>query len=267
MMSYDLSRGESTRMGLALSAVGSRLEARGRKLRRSAALDLGMVREFVRLLDQCFGELNRAAGIEDEQDALIRRSALQGSFPVLVFQRSGEGEFAASFLVETWRRTAETFGALLPLDWPQEVAEAATPYCAFEPAPVTQELLPMFQIAVFELFRDASSQAHGREILRRLMVLLGLSYDQLGRAFSVSGETVRRWERGSHPIPDERLPDLAQADAALSRLLEIFRAERLLQGVRRKAELFEGETALDWILRGRIGDVAGRYETALAYQG
>jgi uncharacterized protein with PIN domain len=28
-----------------------------------------------------------------------------------------------------------------------------------------------------------------------------------------------------------------------------------------------GERALDWILRGRIAEVAGRYEIALAYQG
>jgi hypothetical protein len=31
--------------------------------------------------------------------------------------------------------------------------------------------------------------------------------------------------------------------------------------------LFDGERALDWILRGRIGDAAGRYEIALSYQG
>jgi hypothetical protein len=37
-------------------------------------------------------------------------------------------------------------------------------------------------------------------------------------------------------------------------------------GIRRPAELFDGETALAWILRGRIAEVADRYETALLYQ-
>ncbi len=109
-------------------------------------------------------------------------------------------------------------------------------------------------------------QVGGREILRRLMAQLGLSFDQLGRIFRVSGETVRRWERGSHPIPDRRLAMLAEADGALTRLTEIFRPQRLRQVVRREAELFEGESALDWILRGRISETTGRYEMALSYQ-
>ena len=36
---------------------------------------------------------------------------------------------------------------------------------------------------------------------RRPMTHLALSYDHLGRALNISGETVRRWERGTHPIP------------------------------------------------------------------
>ncbi len=30
--------------------------------------------------------------------------------------------------------------------------------------------------------------------------------------------------------------------------------------------LFNGESALDWILRGRISETAARYEAALSYQ-
>jgi len=50
-------------------------------------------------------------------------------------------------------------------------------------------------------------------------------------------------------------------------MLEIFRPERLFQVVRRKADLFDGESALEWILRGRVAEVADRYELALSYQG
>jgi hypothetical protein len=54
---------------------------------------------------------------------------------------------------------------------------------------------------------------------------------------------------------------------ALDRLLALFQPARLPLAIRRPAELFDGERALDWILRGRIGEAAGRYEIALSYQG
>jgi len=47
----------------------------------------------------------------------------------------------------------------------------------------------------------------------------------------------------------------------------MFRPERLAQVVRRKAGLFDGESALDWILRGRIVTAVDHYEIALVYQG
>ena len=57
-----------------------------------------------------------------------------------------------------------------------------------------------------------------------------------------------------------------RASSAVMRLAAIFRPERLPQVIRRKAALFGGESALDWILRGQIHEVADRYETTLAYQ-
>jgi transcriptional regulator with XRE-family HTH domain len=105
-----------------------------------------------------------------------------------------------------------------------------------------------------------------RQVARYLMSRLALSYDQLGQALGVSGETVRRWDQGNHPIPGELLAKLSEASAALDRLEAMFQAERLSQVVRRKASSFEGESALDWILRGKIGAAVDRYEPALAYQ-
>jgi len=78
--------------------------------------------------------------------------------------------------------------------------------------------------------------------------------------------TLDSWESGRTTIPKESLAQLQAASAALSRLPAIFPPERLPQVIRREAELFDGKPAVDWIVRGRIADVAERYESALAYQ-
>jgi transcriptional regulator with XRE-family HTH domain len=107
----------------------------------------------------------------------------------------------------------------------------------------------------------------GRLVIERLMGGLSLSQDQLGRMLGVSGETVRRWKTGATGIPLSQVAELTAAESALDRLLRIFRPERLPLAIRRRAELFGGRRALDWILDGRIAEVADRYEAGLAYQG
>ena len=84
--------------------------------------------------------------------------------------------------------------------------------------------------------------------------------------FRVSIETLSAWEAGSTTIPKESLTQLQAASSALSKLLSVFRPERLPQVVRREAELFDGETAVEWMVQGRITEVAERYEQAFAYQ-
>jgi DNA-binding transcriptional regulator YiaG len=106
-----------------------------------------------------------------------------------------------------------------------------------------------------------------RLALDRLMLRLSLSQDEAARMLGVSGETVRRWQRGAVKIPLSRAAQLLSMGEALQRLLALFQPARLPLTIRRQAELFDGERALDWILRGRIAEVAGRYEIALAYQG
>jgi transcriptional regulator with XRE-family HTH domain len=98
------------------------------------------------------------------------------------------------------------------------------------------------------------------------MMHLSLSQDELGRMLGVSGETIRRWKTGGTPVPEPRLAKLTAAEGAMNRLLQIFRPERLPLAIRRPAELFRGKQALDWILDGRIAEVADRYELSLAYQ-
>jgi hypothetical protein len=82
----------------------------------------------------------------------------------------------------------------------------------------------------------------------------------------VSVAALNDWESGRATIPNEKLGQLQAASNALSRLLGIFRPERLPQVIRRPAELFDQESAADWIIAGRITDVAERYESILAYQ-
>ena len=67
--------------------------------------------------------------------------------------------------------------------------------------------------------------------------------------------------------PTANLTELQAAEEALKRLWSVVRPERLPIVIRRPVELFGGRCALDWILEGRIAEVADRYAAALSYQG
>ncbi len=54
--------------------------------------------------------------------------------------------------------------------------------------------------------------------------------------------------------------------ASLAHLEEILVPDRLAEAIRRPAPLFDGRSALDWILEGRFSEVADRYEIAFRYQ-
>jgi hypothetical protein len=84
---------------------------------------------------------------------------------------------------------------------------------------------------------------------------------------AVSADTIVDWEAGRTAIPVEARTTISRASAAVTRMLGIFRPERLPQVVRRTVDIFDGQSALDWILLGRIDEVASRYEAAFAYQG
>lgn len=250
----------------AFRAMSERLDMSSLPRLRPGSPDLGDMREAVRLLDRWLADLNAFAEFEKNLAVLVRYSALQASFPALLLLRLGRHTTALRFLILEWSRIVRALGgACVIADTPAELKTSFPEFSFHDPQ--SRELLTTFNTAVYEVLRDSENHEKGRAILRRFMAVLSLSFDQVGRAFGVSGETVRRWERGSHEIPPERLADLVQADAGLMRLLEIFRPERLGATVRRDAEIFSGETALDWILRGRITAVADRYEAALSYQG
>lgn len=254
----------------AIETVRVRLAKQLPAVGRLSSPDLSIVRDFVHEVEACVDFLNRAAGVAEEDGAaLLRSSVIQSSFPALLLLRQEETRAAAAFLVEAWRRTAEALGESIYLPATGgsglEVREPGTPYRAS--LDLERELLTLYNTVVFEVLLAAEGMGRGRDILRRLMAQLSLSYDQLGRAFGVSGETIRRWERGSHDIPADRMTTLVEAEAALRRLLNIFKPERLPHVLRRKATLFGDESGLDLIFRGRMAEVADRYEVALAYQG
>ncbi len=112
-----------------------------------------------------------------------------------------------------------------------------------------------------------SGEKHGRGLvmLERIQRHLDLSREDLGAMLGLTGDSVRAWETRSEEMPDVVLGKINAAHAALDQLLGVFLPERLPQVIRRRAAAFDGERALDWILDGRISEVADKYDSGLAY--
>jgi transcriptional regulator with XRE-family HTH domain len=96
---------------------------------------------------------------------------------------------------------------------------------------------------------------------------LELSSEDIVCVLGVSAGTAEQWESGETPIPTETRAMLTRADNALSRLLAIFRPERLPQAISQKADLFQGDSARDWICQGRIQEVADLYDANVSLPG
>ncbi len=105
----------------------------------------------------------------------------------------------------------------------------------------------------------------GLRVLQQLQINLGLSREDLGTMLGLTGESVRGWETRSEDIPDAVFGRLVAAQSALDQLLGVFLPERLPMVIRRRAAAFNGERALDWILDGRIAEVADIYDRGLSY--
>jgi len=246
-----------------------RVEARSQELIRDLQEpNLESLRAFVFLIHGCVGELNQTVEMSENQGGFLRASVLQSAFPALAWYRRGNLDQAAEWIFRTWQSQALTFSLLSAPDRARLLGQLGP---AVWDGPIRteereQEFLAGYNLAVAELLASQLKDAQARLILRRMMAYLGLSLDHLARIFDVSSETIRLWERGKSEVPNSLLSELLLADTALHRLLEIFRPERLAQVIRRKNDLFERDQALDWILRGRLADVADRYEEVLAYQ-
>jgi transcriptional regulator with XRE-family HTH domain len=215
--------------------------------------------ELVQAIDDFVagGGGSKAAATNNESIA-VRHRLFQEAFDICFSDYSRNPRRAAEAIRSYLKKVPSSGRKAAAYDAPA-VSEAAA-------ESVSPEWIATYHLAVATVLRQRQSASEGRQILHWLMACLDLSYDDLGRMFNVSGETVRRWERGSHPISSERKAEITLAGAALDRLLKMFRLERLSETVRRPAELFERKTALAWILQGRIAEVADRYEILLRYQ-
>ena len=181
---------------------------------------------------------------------------LTGEFAEKARGSSGGITAADEALVEAMDQAASAYAAEAE---PAELSVA-------EPVAVSAEWMSLYSQAVTEHLAKEAGESRARSALRSLMTHLQLGQDEMGRLFAVSGETIRRWERGKTSIPVARETEILRVEAGLNRLLEMFRLDRLPLVLRREAKLFEGDTALEWILRGRIQEVADRYETTFQYQ-
>jgi transcriptional regulator with XRE-family HTH domain len=202
---------------------------------------------FMAVVGRHVRQMNETFQVPVRQAELVEAGVLQNSFPAFLMLQGRDPGRASQWVVHTWQDYAEELERL--------------------PAVEDKRAALDYDRAVLGFLSMAEGASDGRRILERLMASLGLSQDETGRMFGVSGETIRRWERGNARIPHSRMAALVSSEAALERLESLFVADRLPQVIRRRADLFENERALDLILRGRMAEVAGRYETALAYQG
>jgi DNA-binding transcriptional regulator YiaG len=233
--------------------------------KRLGVLSRDAVLAFLRVLDRCFAALNRAAGFRNGREVVIRETALQNSFAALLAYLNSEAD-AANFLLSAWSNAARLFGGSRKTDLPRVDCEPLEGAGRFSEE-TFREYLATYNTALAELLREHVVEPKARQLIRELLARLDVSYDELGRVLQVSGETVRRWEKGASEIPTRKLAFIETAAHALRRILRIIRPASLPSVIRRPAGLFDGATALDWIRAGRIGEVADRYEVAFAYQG
>lgn len=228
---------------------------------------MATVRRFVELVGQAVANLNHAVGLEEDPERLVRQGVLQAGFPVLSAFRRGLTSFAARELVSVWRRTTETFTERpIPIELPQS---------AEQPLPVDRlliseirtdlELLPTYQAVVLQVCADEDGERVARRALEKLMTVLDLTARECARMIGASPASVKAWQAGTASPPKKTAAHLTQAEAALDRLLTMFRPERLPLVIRRHAPAFGGRPALDLILEGRITEVVDHYSLSLRY--
>ncbi len=236
----------------AFSAALSRRRQAGRRRPPSAA-----IAAFVQSVSKAIDELNTYAGLDQATAQIVRGAVLNDAFVPLLCVREGATPLAAKLLADRWTALAGQRRTRRPL---RASVEPITLH------PDDTLLLETFSSRVMEELIATSRADRGRRTIRWLMDALRMSLSDVGRMVGVSDETVRRWARGATGIPEAKLALLDVGGAGLARLLRLIRPDRLPEVVRRPADAFGGQRAFDWILQGRIREVADQYERELAYQ-
>lgn len=221
---------------------------------------------IVRSIDRSLARLNEEIGMVEPLEIILREATLQSGFPAFVTYLYSTIDSASNSLLAAWSGSASRLGQLRSLFHGVETPslDEILPQLSEESF---RSSLTTFNLAVAEILSEHAKQPRSQLIIKELLQRLDLSYDELGRLLDVSGETVRRWEKGAFEVPRQKLALLERASGSLRRLLNLIKPESLPSVVRRPARLFGGESALDWIRSGRIDEVASRYEIAFAYQG
>ena len=103
-------------------------------------------------------------------------------------------------------------------------------------------------------------------MLGEVQTTLGLSRRELAQMFGVSRSTVSRWRRDVKPS-EKHFQTLVTSYQETQLLKAILNSERLLDVIRRPAEIFEGSRALDLILKGGLERVRVAYDETTRYMG
>jgi transcriptional regulator with XRE-family HTH domain len=215
--------------------------------------------------------LNRRVGFELQTAVLIHDLVLAGASQAAMFWRHGLADQARHSLVHAWIDQSLVFepGWKYLHDFRNEMVQGVfdADTTKLQASDLDREFLLVFTVAVSEKLVAEGAELYARQSLRHIMARLELPQEDVARMLAVSGDTIADWEAGRTAIPVEARTAISRANAAVTRLLGIFRPERLPQVIRRTADIFDGQSALDWILFGRVDEVANRYEAAFAYQG
>jgi hypothetical protein len=242
----------------------------------TSTVTLAAARKCVDWMVVAILHLNQRAGFEVQLAAWIHDVAITSATQAAILWSHRLGEQArislfhswldqslalrpTSKLIESWDEMYSIRNRLVHslLDSSEKV---------FLPSELDREFLLIFALAVTEKVRAESLESQARQSLRNVLVRLALSTEDLSRLFETSLNELETWESGLSPIRPEIRPVVNRVSSGVNKLLTMFRPERLPDVVRREAELFDGQSALAWILQGRIEDVVNRYERALAYQ-
>lgn len=230
------------------------------KAHRGEDVSLGTVRVFLEGVDDSLRAWVAATPTDDATRAELRALTLRNSLPAFVSASNHNVPATATALLSAWVDAARTLRVRVPAVRIRRETQRIEP--------PSLNALVAFETGIVEYILCAvTASVDAAGLIRRLMAHLQISYDELGRMVGANGETVRRWEQGRHTPPPDKQAVLTSADAALSRLLTMLKADALPAAIRRPAEAFGNQLALDWILQGRIADVADRYDRALRYQG
>lgn len=220
----------------------------------------------VSLIEHAAARLSGAAGLEEAEARVVIRSTLRAGTLVAIRLASGaDAREAASAAYAAWAGQIAQLGVRVPgLPSTRPLSPLSREDAADEST--WEDLLLEYEAIVCQRLIRNERQDQGRDVLQQLKRELDVSFDDLGRPFGVNGETVRRWMQGRTPIPSERLAAISQAGSTHGRIRSHFRPERIAMVVRRPADVFDGDSALDWILGGRMEEVADRYDDGLRFQ-